>query len=90
MTDLHVTRRGDGPVVVLVHGVGMPARMAWDLQKPLAERYELWLVDRRGYGESPPVRRREDFEIDGADLLDLVPDGAHRSWPRRTRGAWRR
>ena len=55
----------------------MPARMAFGAQKPLAQRYELWLVDRRGYGESTPVRRREDFEIDGADLLDLVPDGAH-------------
>ena len=64
-------------MVVLVHGVGMPARMAWYLQKPLAENYELWLVDRRGYGDSPPVKRREDFEVDGADLLDLVPPGAH-------------
>ena len=74
---LHVTKRGSGPVVVLVHGVGMPARMAWYLQKPLAERYELWLVDRRGYGQSPPLKRREDFEVDGADLLELVPDSAH-------------
>ena len=77
MTDLHVTRRGSGPVVVMVHGVGLPARMTWGMQKPLAERYELWLVDRRGYGDSPPVRRREDFEVDGEDLLDLVPEGAH-------------
>ena len=77
MSALHVTKRGSGPVVVLVHGVGMPARMAWYLQKPLAERYELWLVDRRGYGQSPPVKRREDFEVDGADLLELVPGGAH-------------
>ena len=77
MPQLHVTRRGSGPVVVLVHGVGMPARMAWYLQKPLAERYELWLVDRRGYGQSPPLKRREDFEVDGADLLELVPEGAH-------------
>jgi pimeloyl-ACP methyl ester carboxylesterase len=77
VSQLHVTRRGSGPVVVLVHGVGMPARMAWYLQKPLAERYELWLVDRRGYGNSPPVKRQEDFEVDGADLLDLVPAGAH-------------
>ena len=77
MSQLHVTRRGSGPVVVLVHGVGMPARMAWYLQKPLAEHYELWLVDRRGYGQSPPLKRREDFEVDGADLLELVPRGAH-------------
>jgi pimeloyl-ACP methyl ester carboxylesterase len=75
---IHVTRRGEsGPVVVLVHGVGLPARMAFFGQKPLAERYQLWIVDRRGYGDSPPVRRREDFEVDGADLLEIVPEGAH-------------
>lgn len=75
---LHVTRYGDaGPVVVLVHGVGMPGRMAFFGQKPLAERYQLWVVDRRGYGNSPPVRRREDFEVDGQDLIELVPHGAH-------------
>ena len=55
----------------------MPARMAFHGQKPLGERYELWLVDRRGYGDSPPVKRREDFEVDARDLLDIVPVGAH-------------
>jgi pimeloyl-ACP methyl ester carboxylesterase len=75
---LHVTRRGDdGPVVMLVHGATMPARMTFGRQKPLAEHYRLWLVDRRGYGESPPVRRREDWEVDGADLLEIAPQGAH-------------
>ena len=75
---IHVSRRGDsGPVVVLVHGVGLPAGMAFHAQKPLAERYQLWQVDRRGYGQSPPVKRREDFEVDGADLLEIVPEGAH-------------
>lgn len=78
MAGLSVTRRGDtGPVVVFVHGVGMPARMSFAAQKPLADRYQLWLVDRRGYGDSPPVRRREDFEVDAADLLEIVPDGSH-------------
>jgi pimeloyl-ACP methyl ester carboxylesterase len=75
---LHVTRRGDhGPVVALVHGIGMPARMAFARQKPLADRYQLLLVDRRGYGESPPVRRREDWEVDAADLLAVLPAGTH-------------
>ena len=75
---LHVTKRGDnGPVVVLVHGVGMPGRMAFYPQKPLAESYQLWVVDRRGYGQSPRVRRREDFEVDGQDLLEVIPNNAH-------------
>lgn len=75
---IHVTRRGDdGPVVVLVHGAAMPGRMSWALQKPLADRYQLWIVDRRGYGESPPVHRREDFEVDAQDLLQVAPEGSH-------------
>jgi pimeloyl-ACP methyl ester carboxylesterase len=75
---IHVTRRGDhGPVVALVHGIGMPSRMAFARQKPLADRYQLLLVDRRGYGESPAVRRREDWEVDAADLLAVLPAGTH-------------
>ena len=78
MDTIHVTKRGDdGPVVVLVHGTAMPGRMSWAPQKPLAEKYQLWIVDRRGYGESPPVRGREDFEVDAQDLLDVVPQDAH-------------
>lgn len=76
--ELHITRRGDsGPVVVLVHGTALPGRISWAPQKPLAERYQLWIVDRRGYGQSPPVKRREDFEVDAEDLLRVVPEGAH-------------
>lgn len=75
---LNVTKRGDaGPVVVLVHGTAMPGRLSWAAQKPLADTYQLWIVDRRGYGDSPPVQRREDFEVDAQDLLELVPAGAH-------------
>ena len=75
---LHVTKRGDdGPVVVLVHGTAMPGRMTWGLQKPLAADYQLWIVDRRGYGDSPPVKRREDFEVDADDLVEVIPQGAH-------------
>ena len=75
---LSVTKRGDaGPLVVLVHGTAMPGRLSWAAQQPLAERYRLEIVDRRGYGDSPPLKRREDFEVDAQDLLDLVPAGAH-------------
>ena len=75
---LHVTKRGErGPVVVFVHGTAMPGRLSWAAQKPLADRFRLWIVDRRGYGQSPPVQRREDFEVDAHDLLDVVPQDAH-------------
>ena len=75
---LSVTKRGaTGPVVVLVHGTAMPGRLSWAAQKPLANKYRLEVVDRRGYGDSPPVKRREDFEVDAQDLLELIPAGAH-------------
>jgi pimeloyl-ACP methyl ester carboxylesterase len=75
---LHVTRRGTGPVVALVHGTALPGRLSWAAQKPLADKYELWIVDRRGYGDSPPLKGgREDFEVDAQDLLQLIPAGAH-------------
>jgi hypothetical protein len=42
---LDVTRRGEsGPVAVLVHGAVMAARMSFGRQKPLTDRYQLWLV----------------------------------------------
>src|SRR5688572_21881225 len=75
---LHITKRGDhGPVVMFVHGTAMPGRLSWAAQKPLAERFQLWILDRRGYGQSPPVQRREDFEVDAGDLLAVIPQGAH-------------
>src|SRR5688572_10368956 len=75
---LHITKRGErGPVVVFVHGTAMPGRLSWAPQKPLADRFQLWIVDRRGYGQGPPVQRREDFEVDAHDLRAVIPDGAH-------------
>ena len=75
---LHVTKRGEsGPIVVFVHGTAMPGRLSWAAQKPLADKYQMHIVDRRGYGESPPLKRREDFEVDAQDLLEVIPAGAH-------------
>jgi pimeloyl-ACP methyl ester carboxylesterase len=76
---LAVTKRGDsGPVVVFVHGTAMPGRLSWAAQKPLSAKFQLWIVDRRGYGDSPPLQGgREDFEVDAEDLLEVIPAGAH-------------
>lgn len=66
---------GHGPRVVLVHG-GLGPELAWERQEPLAERFELVVPWRRGYGESPTVEI-QDFEQDAADIVDLLGDGAH-------------
>ena len=50
---LHLLRSGEGPPVVLVHGVAGSHRV-WDhLVRPLAQRYTVVRVDLMGYGSSP-------------------------------------
>ena len=45
-------RRGAGPSLVLIHGLGY-ARWGWEpVADPLAERFEVVLLDNRGIGES--------------------------------------
>ena len=46
-------------------------------QRPLADEYRLLLVDRRGFGRSPSRDGRVDFELDAADVAELLGDGAH-------------
>lgn len=49
---LAYTRRGDGPPLVLLHGLGS-ARQAWDpVLDALAERFDVLAVDLPGFGES--------------------------------------
>ena len=45
-------------------------------QRPLAERYRLLVMDRRGFGGSPDIDR-SDYEVDAADVAELLGDGAH-------------
>lgn len=77
-TDLHVSTwgEGNGPRVVLVHGSLATGAEEWDAQRPLAERYELVVPDRRGYGASPAAPG-EDFLVDAEDIAALMGDGAH-------------
>lgn len=76
MTQLSVERRGEGPRVLLVHGSVSGGAATWKDQHPLAERWELSVLSRRGFGESPPADR-EDFEIDARDIAEALGDGAH-------------
>lgn len=69
-------REGEGPEVLLVHGGASP-RTTWDALAPLSARWTLVIAHRRGYPPSPPPpNRRQDFDLDAADvaaLLDATP-----------------
>ena len=73
---LHVTVWGAGEPAVFVHGSFGWGTETWREQKLLADAYRLLLVDRRGFGESPPDGR-VDFEHDATDIAQLLADGAH-------------
>jgi pimeloyl-ACP methyl ester carboxylesterase len=76
MSDLNVVAWGAGEPVVLVHGSFGWGTESWAWQQPLAERYRLLLLDRRGFGRSAPGER-EDFQVDAADIAEVLGDGAH-------------
>lgn len=73
---VHVTVWGEGEPAVLVHGSFGWGEETWREQRPLAADYRLLLVDRRGFGASPPDGR-VDFERDAGDVADLLGDRAH-------------
>jgi pimeloyl-ACP methyl ester carboxylesterase len=75
-TALSVTQWGDGEPAVFVHGSLGWGEETWREQRPLADAYRLLLVDRRGFGASPP-NGRVDFERDAEDVADLLGEGAH-------------
>ncbi len=67
---------GAGPRVVLIHGNVMNGPLLWSEQRPLAARWRLEVINRRGFGQSPPTDR-QDFDVDAQDIADLLADGAH-------------
>jgi pimeloyl-ACP methyl ester carboxylesterase len=77
LTDLHVTTWGKGPRAVLVHGSMSFGELAFSEQRPLAERWRLELLDRRGYGRSPGRDGRVDFAEDARDLASALDEPAH-------------
>lgn len=73
---VHVTVWGDGEPSVFVHGSFGWGEETWREQRPLADRYKLLLVDRRGFGASP-ADGRVDFDRDANDVANLLAEGAH-------------
>ena len=79
------------PRLVLVHGSVVGGRATWAGQRPLAERFELVVVDRPGFPPNPPVDR-VDFEPDAQLVARPARTGRppRRSLVRRCRLAPRR
>ncbi len=73
---LHAEVWGHGEPVVMVHGSFSWGEEAFEKQRELMERYKLFIVDRRGFGESPPVKRC-DFEVDARDISEILGEGSH-------------
>ena len=67
---------GAGDRAVLVHGSFGWGESTWHAQRPLAERFRLVLVDRRGFGGSAPDGR-VDFERDADDVASLLDESSH-------------
>jgi pimeloyl-ACP methyl ester carboxylesterase len=77
MSAICVTREGNGPEILLVHGGASPDA-TWGALAPLRARWTLASAYRRGYTPSPPpLDGRQDFEIDAADLLRLLTSRPH-------------
>jgi len=62
--------------VVLIHGSGGNAEIAWAPVQPLAVRYTLVAPNRGGYPPNP-ILERIDFEQQAGELAPLLEDGAH-------------
>jgi pimeloyl-ACP methyl ester carboxylesterase len=73
---LEVNYAGDGERVVLVHGSVVGASRTWRHQLPLAERWQLCLPNRPGFGASAPLERG-DFELEAPMFAELLDGGAH-------------
>lgn len=77
VSGIWVTREGDGPEILLVHGGASPGATWGDLA-PLRARWTLASVHRRGYPPSPPpLHGRQDFELDAVDVLPLLSARPH-------------
>lgn len=73
---LEVERIGEGPPILFVHGSVVGASITWRKQRELAERWELILPNRPGFGESPPLERN-DFALEAPMFAKLLGEGAH-------------
>ncbi len=64
------------PRLLLVHGSVVNAELTWSAQKPLADRFDLVLPNRRGFPPGPDVDH-VDFEDEAVWLAQFVEPGTH-------------
>src|SRR3954465_10694828 len=64
------------PRVLLVHGSVVNGDATWSAQRPLADRFELVIPNRRGFPPGPEVAS-VDFEDEAAWLGKFVEPGTH-------------
>jgi pimeloyl-ACP methyl ester carboxylesterase len=75
-TRLHTIRRGDGPPIVFVHGMGTSATTWERCMDRLADRFTVIAVDLLGHGGSPVPDDPTEYTRDRAlaDLDDVLAD----------------
>ncbi|HEX5821942.1 MAG TPA: alpha/beta fold hydrolase [Solirubrobacterales bacterium] len=73
---LAVERLGAGPPALFIHGDIVGPELTWRKQRELAERWDLIIPSRPGFGESPPLDRN-DFEVEAPLFAELLGEGAH-------------
>jgi len=67
---MHVTQRGAGPPVLLIHAGGLDSRMWGPLADRLEDRFTLIAPDLRGHGHTPPAHQSFSHAEDLRALLD--------------------
>ena len=79
-TRLNVVRRGDGPPIVFLHGLGTSAATWTECMDLLADRYTVAAIDLLGHGGSPvpedPAEYTRDRALDDIDDVLASLDGA--------------
>lgn len=75
-TRLHTVRRGSGPPIVFIHGMGTSAATWERCTDLLADRFSVVAVDLLGHGESPVLDDPSEYTRDRAllDLDDVLAD----------------
>ena len=64
--------RGSGPSVVMVSGLAA-GRLVWsDLSRRLEDRFQVTLVDQRGFGTSVATAEPQTLELHAADVISVL------------------
>jgi pimeloyl-ACP methyl ester carboxylesterase len=70
--EIHVLERGEGPPIVLLHGITLAARI-WGYQlHDLSATHRVVAIDQRGHGRSRAGREPADLTRLGTDLLTVL------------------